>query len=199
MRVSFRVHLLWKVDAERVKDLVEHYTTLEMGKRSEEVVRVAYDSFLREPLRTYARDEVQKLNGLEIKDRITEVGDLLAKRMGTLTKDTPFAVISAVVGNIQYPKEVADAVAEKMAATQVLERKQTEIEIEQREAQKRVVQAEGIGKAMAIINERLSAQYLQHEAIEAQKAMVGSPNHTTVYLPVGPMGVPLVGTLEHGK
>ena len=200
MRVSFRVHLLWKVETERVKDLVEHYTTtLDMGKRSEEVVRVAYDNFLREPLRTYARDEVQKLNGLEIKDRITEVGDAIAKRMGTLVKETPFAVISAVVGNIQYPKEVADAVAEKMAATQVLERKQTEIEIEQREAQKRVVQAEGIGKAMAIINERLSAQYLQHEAIEAQKAMVGSPNHTTVYLPVGPMGVPLVGTLEHGK
>ena len=133
------------------------------------------------------------------KDRITEVGDQIAKRMGTLVKDTPFVVISAVVGNIQYPKEVADAVAEKMAATQVLERKQTEIEIEQREAQKRVVQAEGIGKAMTIINERLTNQYLQHEAIDAQKAMVGSPNHTTVYLPVGPMGVPLVGTLEHGK
>ena len=199
MRVSFRVHLLWKVDAERVKDLVEHYTTLEQGRQSEEVVRVAYNNFLREPLRTFARDEVQKLNGLEIKDRISELGDLIAKRMGTLTKDTPFAVISAVVGNIQYPKEVADAVAEKMAATQVLERKQTEIEIEQREAQKRVVQAEGIGKAMAIINERLTSQYLQHEAIEAQKAMVGSPNHSTVYLPVGPMGVPLVGTLEHGK
>jgi len=57
MRVSFRVHLLWKVDAERVKDLVEHYTTLDLGKRSEEVVRVAYDNFLHEPLRTYARDE----------------------------------------------------------------------------------------------------------------------------------------------
>src|SRR5947199_360730 len=108
LRVSFRVHLLWKVDAERVKDLVEHYTTLEQGR-------------------------------------------------------------------------------------------QTEMEMEQREAQKRVVQAEGIGKAMAIINERLTSQYLQHEAIEAQKAMVGSPNHSTVYLPVGPMGVPLVGTLEHGK
>ena len=66
-------------------------------------------------------------------------------------------------------------------------------------SRKRVVQAEGIGKAMAIINERLTSQYLQHEAIEAQKAMVGSPNHSTVYLPVGPMGVPLVGTLEHGK
>jgi len=49
---------------------------------------------------------------------------------------------------------------------------------------------------MQIINERLTAPYLQHEAIEAQKAMVGSPNHTTVYIPVGPMGVPLVGTFQ---
>jgi hypothetical protein len=31
LRVAFRVHLLWKVDAERVKDLVEHYPTLELG------------------------------------------------------------------------------------------------------------------------------------------------------------------------
>jgi len=26
--------------------------------------------------------------------------------------------------------------------------------------------------------------------------MVGSPNHTTVYITVGPMGVPLVGTFD---
>lgn len=36
--------------------------------------------------------------------------------------------------------------------------------------------------------------YIQHEAIEAQKLMVGSPNHTAVYIPVGSMGVPLTGT-----
>jgi len=52
---------------------------------------------------------------------------------------------------------------------------------------------------MGIINERLTSTYLQHEAIEAQKAMVDSPNHTTVYLPVGPMGVPLVATLDKPK
>ena len=33
----------------------------------------------------------------------------------------------------------------------------------------------------------------QHEAIETQKAMVGSPNHTVVYIPVGAMGVPVTG------
>jgi hypothetical protein len=38
--------------------------------------------------------------------------------------------------------------------------------------------------------------YIQHEAIEAQKQMVNSPNHTVVYIPVGPMGVPLTGTFN---
>ena len=37
---------------------------------------------------------------------------------------------------------------------------------------------------------------MQHEAIEAQKLMVNSPNHTVVYIPSGAMGVPLAGTLD---
>ena len=56
------------------------------------------------------------------------------------------------------------------------------------------MQAQGIANAMQIIRGQLSPMYIQHEAIEAQKLMVNSPNHTTVYIPVGPMGVPLTGT-----
>ncbi len=90
---------------------------------------------------------------------------------------------------------MADAVSRKLAATQELERKDTEIEIERKERTKREVQAAGIASAMQIIRGQLSALYVQHEAIEAQKLMVNSPNHTTVYIPVGPMGVPLTGVL----
>ena len=60
----------------------------------------------------------------------------------------------------------------------------------------RVVESEGLAKAVEIINQRLTPLYLQYEAVKAQQAMVGSPNHTTIYIPVGPMGVPLVGTLD---
>ena len=97
---------------------------------------------------------------------------------------------------MQYPAEVADAVSRKLAATQELQRKDTEIEIERKERTKREVQAQGIANAMQIIRGQLSAMYIQHEAIEAQKQMVNSPNHTVVYIPVGPMGVPLTGTFN---
>jgi regulator of protease activity HflC (stomatin/prohibitin superfamily) len=196
LKISFSVHLVWKVRPDRVKEFVEKYSTLADERNPDRIVQTAYNNFLKEPLRTYARDEIQQLNGLEIKDKITPVGEAISRRVLELTKDTPFLVTSVVVGNIQYPDEVANAVSTKMAATQVLERKQIEIAIEEREKQKRIVQAEGIARSMEIINTRLTSQYLQHEAIESQRAMVGSPNHTTIYIPVGPMGVPLVGTFD---
>jgi hypothetical protein len=97
---------------------------------------------------------------------------------------------------VQYPAEIADAVSRKLAATQELQRKDTEIEIERKERIKRAVQAQGIANAMQIIRGQLNALYVQHEAIEAQKMMVNSPNHTVVYIPSGPMGVPLTGTFD---
>ncbi|MBI2056529.1 MAG: SPFH domain-containing protein [Candidatus Sungbacteria bacterium] len=197
LKIGFRVHVVWKVQPDRVKEFVEKYSTLTNDdKASNKVVEVAYTNFLKEPLRTYARDEIQRLDGLEIKDKITPVGEAVFTRVKTLTQNTPFEVASVVVGNIQYPAEVADAVAKKMAMTQVLEQKATELKIEAQTKAMRIVQAEGIAKAMEIIQAKLTAQYLQHEAIEAQRAMVNSPNHTTIYIPVGPMGVPLVGTFD---
>ena len=99
-------------------------------------------------------------------------------RIRAYAADSPFVISSVVVGNVQYPAEVADAVSRKLAATQDLQRKDTEIEIERKERTKREVQAQGIANAMQIIRGQLSAMYIQHEAIEAQKPMVNSPNHT---------------------
>ena len=199
LKISFRVHVVWKVREDRVKEFVERYSTLYSNEHSDRIVETAYANFLREPLRTFARDEIQKLNGLEVKEQFTPIGDAILRRVQTLTTNSPFEIASVVVGNVQYPETVAAAVAEKLAATQVLERKRTEIEITQAEAQKRVVEAEGIARSMQIINERLTVTYLQHEAIEAQKAMVGSPNHTTIYIPVGAMGVPVVDLVDKGR
>lgn len=195
LKVSFSLHIVWKVRKDRVKEFIEKYSVLyENDKTPDKIVLDAYKNYVQQPLRTYGRDEVQRLDGMDIKDSITPIGTAIYARIEKLTQGTPFEVASVVVGNIQYPQEVADAVAKKMATTQLLEQKSNEIKIEEADKTKRIVQAEGVAKAMDIIQAKLTPQYLQHEAIEAQKAMVGSPNHTTIYIPVGNMGVPLVST-----
>jgi len=198
LKISFAVHTVWRVDEARIPLFMERFsTTVSNGdteKSPDAVVRVAYGHFVREPLRTFARDEVQRRNGLSVKDDLIPIGDAVLRRIRQYAESSPFIISSVVVGNVQYPSEVADAVARKLAATQELERKDTEIEIERKDRTKREVQAAGIASAMQIIRGQLSPMYIQHEAIEAQKLMVNSPNHTTVYIPVGPMGVPLTGT-----
>ena len=198
LKIAFAVHTVWRVDESRVPLFMERYSTTVSDRGHEKepdaIVKVAYGNFIREPLRTFARDEVQQRNGLEVKDALIAIGDSVLARIRTYAAESPFTITSVVVGNVQYPSEVADAVSRKLAATQELQRKDTEIEIERKERTKRGVQAQGIANAMQIIRGQLSGMYIQHEAIEAQKVMVNSPNHTVVYIPVGPMGVPITGT-----
>ena len=196
LKVSFRVHTIFKIRADRAKEFVEQFSTLHEGEDPNRVVKTAYENFLQERLRTFARDEVEKVDGFDLKGRITAMGDALLTRVKVLTDPTPFEVGSVVVGNIQYPESVSNAVATKLAAQQKLEQMATEVQIEENKKDQRIVEAEGIAKSMEIINAKLTPEYLQYLAIDAQKLMVGSPNHTVVYIPVGNMGVPLVGTLS---
>ncbi len=68
LTIAFRVHVVWRVIPDKVKDFIERYSTLQRGDSPDRIVEVAYANFVREPLRTYARDEVQKYKGLDIKD-----------------------------------------------------------------------------------------------------------------------------------
>jgi regulator of protease activity HflC (stomatin/prohibitin superfamily) len=200
LKIQFRVHTVWRLDDNQVPLFMDRFSTTvanqQLEKEPDAIVKVAYANFIREPLRTFARDEVQQRNGLEVKDELIAIGEGVLSRIQAYANASPFTINSVVVGNVQYPEEVATAVSRKLAATQELQRKDTEIEIERKERTKREVQAQGIASAMQIIRGQLSGMYIQHEAIEAQKLMVNSPNHTVVYIPAGAMGVPLTGTFN---
>src|SRR5688572_29832008 len=159
LKIGFRVHTVWRVDDSRIPLFMERFSTTSAGSDQEKdpdaVVKIAYGHFVREPLRTYARDEVQRRNGLEVKDALIPIGDAVLQRIRAYANGSPFVIGSVVVGNVQYPEEVATAVSRKLAATQELQRKDTEIEIERKERTKREVQAQGIANAMQIIRGQL--------------------------------------------
>lgn len=73
------------------------------------------------------------------------------------------------------------------------------VEVEKQKALVREQEALGIAAAQRTIDATLTDRYLQHEAIEAQKEMANSPNHTTIYIPSGQNGIPIVSTIDPGK
>ena len=64
LKIGFRVHTVWRVDADQVPLFIERYSTTvalsTLEKDPDAVVKTAYGNFVREPLRTFARDEVQR-------------------------------------------------------------------------------------------------------------------------------------------
>jgi regulator of protease activity HflC (stomatin/prohibitin superfamily) len=196
LTVSFRAHTIFRVRPDRVKEFMEQYTTLGDSK---DQVQFAFANYLKEPLRTEIRVAVAHYDAFALNENIGKINNEVTAWAEARVKDTPFQVMNVVVGNIQFPTVVTQAVTAKLAAAQELETRSTQVAIARKDAEKRVVEAEGIAKATQIIQQRLTPLYIQHEAIEAQKLMVNSQNHTTIYIPVGPMGVPIVNTVGAGE
>ena len=184
LMVSFRAHTIFRVRGDQVKEFVEQYTTIGEGPNQ---VQVAFGNYLKEPLRTaHPRGGRPATTPSRSTRTSARISDELTRWAQEKTKDTPFEVMNVVVGNLQYPAVVAQAVSNKLAVSQDLETRATQVEIARKDAERRVVEAEGIARATQIIQQRLTPLYVQHEAIEAQKALVGSPNHSVIYIPVGP-------------
>jgi len=181
LNISFDFHTIMAVNSGTVQQVVEQYG----GEKW-------YQRYVKETLRTYVRDAAQQFDSNALKTQREAIAKAVLQKLQAYLKTTPFQVRQVVVGDITYPKIVASAVEKKLAAQQLLAEKTTQKEIAQKDAEIRIEEAKGIAQAQKIINATLTANYLQHEAINAQLKMAESPNHTTVYIPVGTNGIPLV-------
>ena len=185
LNIAFRFQTIIKVKPGTIKTVVEEYA----GSKF-------YTRYIKEPLRAMGRKNVQSLESREVKEKRSEIAKAVMGELTAYLVDTPFVAVSGCVGNIDYTKVVTEAVEKKLAAKQLLDEKETQREIAKKDAEIRIEEARGIAEAQRIINATLTKNYLQHEAISAQLKMASSPNHTTVYIPSGANGIPLIGALN---
>ncbi len=185
LNVSFKFEAVIKISSGKVEKVVQDYAGPQW-----------YPRFVKEPFRSFVRNSTQKYTSRELKSQREVISEEVKVKLEKYLTGSPFELVKLVVGNIDYPPVVAKAVEKKLAAHQLLEEKETQKEIAKRDAEIKVEEAKGIAEAQRIINSTLTANYLQHEAIQAQLAMSQSPNHTTVYIPSGANGIPLIKTMK---
>lgn len=110
----------------------------------------------------------------------------------------PLMLVAIGFATRNYDRYQIRADAQNEVSVNEIRIKQQEqlIQVEKQKAQIRIVEAGGIAESQKIINSSLTNTYLQYLAIQAQKEMAGSPNHTQIYIPVGTNGIPMVKTIE---
>lgn len=192
--IQFHLATIWRVNPDKAQQFVEHFTTLLEGAEAGTIEQVGFDDYMKQPIRSMALDEIHQRGYMDVATELVKINKSLLQRARDHAKDSPFEILGIAVGNIQFPPEVKNAVAARLAKQQELERMSTELEITRKKAEQRVVEAEGIAKSQKIIAGTLTPQYLAHEAIESQKLLRESPNHSVVYVPTNQMGVPVLTT-----
>ena len=181
--VRLDVSILFRIDYEKAdiiyRTIGVRYWDVVLKPQLRSVIREVTASYEAKALYTTGRINItiDIFNGL--KPKLMERGIILER---------------VLLRDLGLPATLLNAIEQKLTAEQQIEQKQFEVRVAEEEKKKRVVDAKGVADAMAIINEQLTPEYLQHEAIITMEKLVNSPNTVFYFLPMSNegMGMPLV-------
>jgi regulator of protease activity HflC (stomatin/prohibitin superfamily) len=188
LKVAFEVNTRLRLRPGTVKEIVEHWG----GENW-------YEWNVKEPLRTVVRREVMRVSATDIQLKTDLVGKRIEEALLKKYKDTPIDIQSVDIGRFEFPEEVTQAIQQKIAKQQELQRQEFILEKTRKEAAIRVLDALRVAKKQRIISATLDPLYVQWRAVQVYRALAESPNKTVIMLPntADGTGMPLV--LTEGK
>lgn len=100
----------------------------------------------------------------------------ITEQMSKILLPRGFEIEAVLLKNIQLPAGLARAVEEKLEAEQQAQRMEFLLDREKREAQRKIIEAEGIRDSQKIISEGLTKAIIEWQTIEAFRELAKSPN-----------------------
>lgn len=183
LEIRFKAHAILSVksDPTSVREVVEKYQGPQW-----------FSHFFKEQFRAKVYDALREYDSRKAKENRIAIAASIESEMKQICAGTPFVVHSIMMGFVQYPLTVQQAVEAKLAAEQESERAVIQVRIADEMAKVKVAESKGIAEAQRIINESLTANYLRHEYVQALIECSRQPNTTIIYVPLGSDGLPLV-------
>ncbi|MCR9164265.1 MAG: SPFH domain-containing protein [Nannocystaceae bacterium] len=187
LSVAFEVNTRLRVRPGGSKEIVEEWGT------------DWYERNVREPLRTVVRQEITQVSATDIQLRTDEVRARIFDASVELYAKTPIELLSVDIGNIQFPKEVTQAIERKIATEQELQRQEFLRAKTRKEAGIKVLEALKVAKQQEIISSTLDPIYVQRMAVQSYRALAASSNKTVMVLPNTANGTGLPQVLSAGE
>ncbi len=104
-----------------------------------------------------------------------------------------------VLRNVVLPGMVSEAISQKMKAQQEAQKMEYKLQKEEKEADRKRIEAQGIKDAQEIIDKTLTKPYLMYYYIETLKKLVDSPNNTVLILPADQNLTPMLNVPSSRK
>lgn len=151
------------------------------------------DKIVRPVTRAVVRDVTVKYKATDLyQEGRSQLAVDIEQMMSKEFKKRGLKCEKAALRDIELPSMVAEAIQQKLQAQQEAQKMEFKLEKEEKEAQRRRIEAKGIKDAQEIINQTLSKEYLSYYYIETLRNLVDSPNNTVLVLPTDQELTPLI-------
>ena len=191
------VSVFYRVPQDRVSELMVKYAASAV-RGNDGVYMPAYGLVVREA-RSTIYEKVSEIDSLQLhKQRELLQNEVLDSLQGRLEKSDPgdFLITRVVVRALNTDPSIEAAIREAVEAEKRLEAKQVQVEIAKKDAEIEIERAKGIAEANSIINESLTAEYLQHEINKALQRFADNDG-SVVVIPANMQGFDLI--LDSGQ
>lgn len=176
LNVSLDITTLYHLEEQKASDVYR-----EVGlDYAEKIIRPEIRSAIREVIAQYDAKEIYS-------EKRQEAGQAIFEHLEG--KLTPRGIIleEVLVRDVSLPQNLAQAIQEKLKAEQEAQKYDFVLQSEKKEAERKVIEAEGQRDSQRIINESLTDNYLYFQYINQLKDRQG-----TIYVPVSPStGMPM--------
>lgn len=148
--------------------------------------------FIAPQLRSYIREITSRYEAKALyttgRDNITiEIFDAFEPKLA----ERGIILEKVLLRDLRLPITVTDAIEQKLKAEQEALQMQFILQRETFEAERKIIEAQGIATSQSIINQNLSVPYLQWYWIQNLKY-----HNNTIYIPIGANGLPIFKPIE---
>lgn len=165
LNVAAVISILYRVEPEKTPEILEN-----IGPNYEEVlINSVFRSAAADVCSRFFAKDMHSAQRATIEREITV-------QMSKILEPRGFDVQAVLMKNIQLPQGLARAVEEKLEAEQNAQRMEFVLDREKQEAERKMIEAQGIRDAQKIISEGLNDQIIKWQSIEAFRELAKSPN-----------------------
>jgi regulator of protease activity HflC (stomatin/prohibitin superfamily) len=169
LNVTAIISILYRIVPGKAPSIIEN---IGVGNESNVISSVFRSSASDVCSRFFAKD-MHSVQRASIEAEIT-------RQMESILSPRGFEIEAVLLKNIALPAGLARAVEEKLEAEQAAQRMEFLLEREKREAQRKIIEAEGIRDSQKIILEGLTPAIIQWQSIEAFREVAKSPNSKVI-------------------
>ena len=164
LSITSEISILYHVESNKVPSLIQ-----EIGLDFENIISNIFRSASADVCSKYFAKDMH--SGMR-----ADIEAAIAVRMNELLEERGIKIEAVLLKSIQLPPGLAQSIEQKLQAEQDAMRMQFVLEQEKLEAQRKIIEAEGVRDAQVILAEGLSNEILEFKSIEAFIELAKSPN-----------------------